>query len=64
MKLLYAFTTRNTQALLEVLSDDVFVRTDGGGRYHATLRSVHGASKTARFLEGLARKRTGVSSAR
>ena len=41
------------EALLELLSVDVTLYSDGGGKIHAALRPVYGADKVARFLTGI-----------
>ncbi|HWI45054.1 MAG TPA: RNA polymerase sigma-70 factor, partial [Rubrobacter sp.] len=40
-------------ALLELLSDDVTLYSDGGGKPRAALRPIYGADKVARFLTGI-----------
>jgi RNA polymerase sigma-70 factor (ECF subfamily) len=40
-------------ALLELLSDDVTLYSDGGGKTRAALRPIYGADKVARFLTGI-----------
>jgi RNA polymerase sigma-70 factor (TIGR02957 family) len=42
------------QALLDVLSPDVVLLSDGGGKVSAALRPVVGADKVARFTQGIA----------
>jgi RNA polymerase sigma-70 factor (ECF subfamily) len=42
------------QALLDVLSPDVVLLSDGGGKVSAALRPVVGAEKVARFAQGIA----------
>jgi RNA polymerase sigma-70 factor (ECF subfamily) len=42
------------QALLDVLSPDVVLLSDGGGKVSAALRPVVGADKVARFAQGIA----------
>src|SRR5215211_2764829 len=41
------------EALLELLSDDVTLYSDGGGKTRAALRPVYGADNVARFLTGI-----------
>jgi sigma-70-like protein len=43
------------EALLELLSDDVTLYSDGGGKTRAALRPVYGADNVARFLTGILR---------
>ena len=47
-----ATTTGDVQALLDVLSPDVVLVSDGGGVKRAALRPILGADKVARFLTG------------
>jgi RNA polymerase sigma-70 factor (ECF subfamily) len=42
--------------LLELLTEDVMVWTDGGGKAQAALRPIAGRDKAARFLVGITRK--------
>lgn len=41
------------EALLAMLSDDVTLYSDGGGKTRAALRPIYGADKVARFLTGI-----------
>ena len=44
------------EALLEMLSEDITLYSDGGGKARAALRPIHGADNVARFLFGIIRK--------
>jgi RNA polymerase sigma-70 factor (ECF subfamily) len=44
------------EGLLALLSEDVTLWSDGGGKTRAALNSIHGADKVARFLFGILRK--------
>jgi RNA polymerase sigma-70 factor (ECF subfamily) len=44
------------EALLEMLSEDITLYSDGGGKARAALRPIHGADNVARFLFGIVRK--------
>ena len=48
-----AAATGDVQSLLDVLSPDVVLVTDGGGHKKAALRPIHGRDKTVRFLVGV-----------
>jgi len=41
------------EALLALLSEDVILYSDGGGKTRAALRPIYGADKVARFLTGI-----------
>jgi RNA polymerase sigma-70 factor (ECF subfamily) len=43
-------------ALIEILSPDVVLVTDGGGIKQAALRPIHGADKVLRWFEGVLEK--------
>ncbi|RIJ70302.1 sigma-70 family RNA polymerase sigma factor [Nakamurella silvestris] len=45
--------------LLSILDPDVVLTSDGGGKVSAARRPVHGADRVARFLLGIAQKRSG-----
>jgi RNA polymerase sigma-70 factor (TIGR02957 family) len=45
-----AVATGDLQGLLDVLSPDVVLITDGGGKKQAALRPIHGVEKVLRFL--------------
>ncbi len=44
------------QGLIELLSDDVMLWSDGGGKVSAALNPIRGADRVARFFIGLAKK--------
>ena len=44
------------EGLLALLSEDVALWSDGGGRTRAALKPIHGADKVARFFSGILRK--------
>jgi RNA polymerase sigma-70 factor, ECF subfamily len=52
---LQASLSGDMEALLELLSDDVTLYSDGGGKTRAALRSIYGADYVARFLAGTLR---------
>lgn len=41
------------QGLLALLSEDIMLYSDGGGRVHAALNPIHGSEKVSRFLLGI-----------
>lgn len=47
------------QALLNLLTEDVMTRSDGGGKVRAALNPIYGRDKVARFLLGLVSKGEG-----
>jgi len=49
-----ATATGDLQSLLEVISPDVVLLTDGGGFKQAALRPIHGRDKVLRFLDAVA----------
>jgi RNA polymerase sigma-70 factor (ECF subfamily) len=53
---LSACTSGDVQGLLEILSDDVVVYSDGGGKATAALAPVRGADRAARFFVGVTKK--------
>ena len=55
-RFLAATTSGNLAGLLELLSEDVTLWSDGGGRVAAALNPIYGAPKVARFFLGLAKK--------
>jgi RNA polymerase sigma-70 factor (ECF subfamily) len=58
-----ACTTGDLQGLMHILTDDVVMHSDGGGKVRAALNPIYGAAKVARGLLGLMRKLPpGVSS--
>lgn len=52
---LQASLSGDMETLLELLSDDVTLYSDGGGKTRAALRPVYGADNVARFLTGILR---------
>ncbi len=54
-RFLAAAATGDVQSLLDVLSPDVVLVTDGGGHKQAALRPILGRDKTLRFLAGVSR---------
>jgi RNA polymerase sigma-70 factor, ECF subfamily len=52
---LQASLSGDMETLLELLSEDVTLYSDGGGKTRAALRPVHGADNVARFLTGTLR---------
>jgi RNA polymerase sigma-70 factor (ECF subfamily) len=52
---LQASLSGDMEALLELLSDDVTLYSDGGGKTRAALRPIYGADYVARFLAGTLR---------
>jgi RNA polymerase sigma-70 factor, ECF subfamily len=59
-RFLAACGTGDLSGLLEMLSDDVVVWTDGGGKVRAAMRPVVGSNRSSRFLLNVAKKATGV----
>ncbi len=51
-----AISRGDLTGLRSLLSDDVTVYGDGGGRVRAALKPIHGADRAARFFVGLAAK--------
>lgn len=49
-RFLAAVATGDLQGLMDVLSPDVVLITDGGGKKQAALRPIHGVDKVLRFL--------------
>jgi RNA polymerase sigma-70 factor (ECF subfamily) len=56
---LFACQTGDPSQLLPLLSPDVEMHSDGGGKVAATINPIYGADKVSRFFKGLAKK--GVS---
>lgn len=54
-RFLTACAEGDLDGLLSLVSDDVVLWTDGGGKVKAARRPIHGASKVARFLIGVAK---------
>ena len=50
---LQASLSGDMEALLELLSDDVTLYSDGGGKTRAALKPIYGADNVARFLTGI-----------
>jgi RNA polymerase sigma-70 factor (ECF subfamily) len=48
-----AVSTGDLQGLMDVLSPDVVLVTDGGGKKQAALRPIHGVEKVLRFLSAV-----------
>jgi RNA polymerase sigma-70 factor, ECF subfamily len=63
-QLLSAFTAAvqsgDLNALTQLLSSDVRVLTDGGGKVRAALNAIEGADRVAQFLVDVTRKRPGA----
>ena len=53
---LIAATTGDIDKLLDLLSEDATLWSDGGGKVAAAINPIYGADKIARFLIGLMRK--------
>jgi RNA polymerase sigma-70 factor (ECF subfamily) len=53
---LHASLEGDMEALLELLSEDVTLYSDGGGKTRAALNPIYGANKVARFLAGIGGK--------
>jgi RNA polymerase sigma-70 factor (ECF subfamily) len=52
---LQASLSGDMEALLALLSDDVTLYSDGGGKTRAALKPIYGAANVARFLTGIPR---------
>ncbi len=59
-RFLLACATGDLSGLLSMLSDDVVVWTDGGGKVRAAMRPVVGPARSSRFLLNVAKKLHGV----
>jgi RNA polymerase sigma-70 factor, ECF subfamily len=59
-RFLAACATGDLSGLLSMLSDDVVVWTDGGGKVRAAMRPVVGPYRSSRFLLNVAKKLHGV----
>ena len=57
---LFACQTGDPSQLLPLLSPDVEMHSDGGGKVAATINPIYGADKVSRFFKGLAKKGVGV----
>ncbi len=55
-RFLEACTSDDMDALLSLLSDDVSLWSDGGGRVVAARNPIHGSDRVARFLLGIMRE--------
>ncbi len=53
---LEACMSGDMETLVSLLSEDVTLWSDGGGKTRAALRPIHGADKVARFFSGILRK--------
>jgi len=53
---LRASLSGDMEALLALLSEDVILYSDGGGKTQAALKPIYGADRVARFLSGILRK--------
>ncbi len=62
-RFLRACATGDLSGLLSMLSDDVVVWTDGGGKVRAAMRPVVGPYRSSRFLVNVAKKIHGVPQA-
>ena len=62
-RFLVACATGDLTSLLAMLSDDVVIWTDGGGKVRAALRPVVGPHRCSRFLVNVAKKGQGVPEA-
>jgi RNA polymerase sigma-70 factor, ECF subfamily len=52
-KFLFAVSTGEVDALIELLAEDAVCYTDGGGEVRAARRPIFGSDKIARFLAGI-----------
>ncbi|HSS57732.1 MAG TPA: sigma factor-like helix-turn-helix DNA-binding protein [Solirubrobacteraceae bacterium] len=50
----------DTEGLIELLAEDVYTYTDGGGKAQAPRRTVHGPEHVARFMVGISRPGRGA----
>ena len=53
---LAACQTGDASRLLPLLSSDVILHSDGGGKVRATINPIYGADKVSRFFEGITKK--------
>ena len=53
---LRASLSGDMEALLALLSEDVTLYSDGGGKTQAALKSIYGADRVTRFLSGIMKK--------
>jgi RNA polymerase sigma-70 factor (ECF subfamily) len=56
-----AATSGDVQALAQMLSQDVVLYSDGGGKRIAALNPIQGREKVLRFLDGVSRKSPGLA---
>jgi RNA polymerase sigma-70 factor (ECF subfamily) len=57
-RFLFAVSTGEVDALVELLAEDAVCYTDGGGEVRAARRPIHGPDKIARFLNGVSKDLT------
>jgi RNA polymerase sigma-70 factor (ECF subfamily) len=55
-KFLAACQTGDPSQLLPLLSPDVIMHSDGGGKVPSTINPIYGADKVSRFFQGIAKK--------
>ncbi|MDF2856975.1 MAG: polymerase sigma-70 factor [Neobacillus sp.] len=55
-RFIHAFQTQNTNALLELVSKNVTLYSDGGGKIKAAVRPVSTSSKVLAFIFGIVKK--------
>jgi RNA polymerase sigma-70 factor (ECF subfamily) len=60
-RFLEATQNGDTETLIELLAEDVYTYTDGGGKAQAPRRMVHGREHVARFMVGINRPDRGVT---
>jgi len=60
-RFLEATQNGDTEGLIELLAEDVYTYTDGGGKAQAPRRTVHGREHVARFMVGIARPDRGIT---
>jgi RNA polymerase sigma-70 factor, ECF subfamily len=53
---LEAYMSGDMESLLALLSEDVTLWSDGGGKTRAALNPIYGADRVARFFSGILRK--------
>jgi RNA polymerase sigma-70 factor, ECF subfamily len=51
----------DTEALIELLAEDVYTYADGGGKAQAPRRMLYGRERVARFMVGIARPERGAA---
>src|SRR5690606_16181064 len=56
LRFIEAFQMHNMDALLELISDNVTLFSDGGGKVHAAVRPIHSRSNVIAFLFGIISK--------